>query len=101
MPKNLEKAPTHIKGLDEILEGGLPRGRTTVINGGPGSGKTLLALAFLYRALWPGNRASLSALKSRSNICGRTPPPWAGTCPRWSGKNDWFCWAGTSSRTLW
>ncbi|MBW1700355.1 MAG: circadian clock protein KaiC [Deltaproteobacteria bacterium] len=54
MPKNLEKAPTHIKGLDEILEGGLPRGRTTVINGGPGSGKTLLALAFLYRGALAG-----------------------------------------------
>ena len=29
MPKNLEKAPTHIPGLDDILQGGLPRGRTT------------------------------------------------------------------------
>lgn len=54
MLKNLGKTPTHIKGLDEILEGGLPRDRTTVINGGPGSGKTLLALEFLYRGALAG-----------------------------------------------
>ncbi len=50
----IEKAPTHISGLDDILEGGLPRARTTVINGGPGSGKTLLALEFLYRGALAG-----------------------------------------------
>lgn len=51
---NLEKAPTYIRGLDDILEGGLPRGRTTVINGSAGSGKTLLALEFLYRGALAG-----------------------------------------------
>lgn len=50
----LAKAPTYIPGLDEILEGGLPRGRTTVINGRPGVGKTLLALEFLYRGALAG-----------------------------------------------
>lgn len=49
MGQMIEKAPTHIPGLDDILEGGLPRGRTTLLSGGPGSGKTLLALEFLYR----------------------------------------------------
>src|ERR1700693_379641 len=41
------KAPTGIKGFDEITGGGLPRGRTTLLVGGPGSGKTILALQFL------------------------------------------------------
>ena len=50
----LEKAPTHIQGLDDILEGGLPRGRTTVVNGASGSGKTLLGLEFLYRGALHG-----------------------------------------------
>jgi len=45
----LEKAPTGIAGLDAITEGGLPRGRPTLICGGAGSGKTLLALEFLVR----------------------------------------------------
>ena len=34
----IPKAPTGIKGLDEVLMGGLPRGRTTLVTGGTGSG---------------------------------------------------------------
>jgi circadian clock protein KaiC len=41
------KAPTGITGFDEITGGGLPRGRTTLLLGGPGSGKTILSLQFL------------------------------------------------------
>ncbi|MEP7261303.1 MAG: circadian clock protein KaiC [Usitatibacter sp.] len=41
------KAPTGIVGFDEITGGGLPRGRTTLLVGGPGAGKTLFALKFL------------------------------------------------------
>src|SRR5512140_94230 len=41
------KAPTGITGFDEITDGGLPHGRTTLLGGGPGSGKTLFALQFL------------------------------------------------------
>ena len=43
----LPKSPTGIQGLDEITNGGLPRGRPTLICGGAGSGKTLLATSFL------------------------------------------------------
>jgi len=48
------KMPTGIAGLDEILRGGLPRRRTTVVVGGPGSGKTILALQTLVNGarLW-------------------------------------------------
>jgi len=45
--RNPTKAPTGITGLDEITGGGLPRGRTTLLVGGPGSGKTILSLQFL------------------------------------------------------
>jgi circadian clock protein KaiC len=43
----LSKAPTGISGLDEAMRGGLPRGRTTLVFGGPGCGKTVLALQTL------------------------------------------------------
>ena len=43
----LPKCPTGIRGLDEITGGGLPRGRSTLVCGGPGCGKTLLAAEFL------------------------------------------------------
>ena len=47
--QNLLKTPTGIKGLDEITDGGLPKGRPTLICGGTGCGKTLLAMEFLVR----------------------------------------------------
>ena len=45
----LPKAPTGIQGLDEITGGGLPKGRPTLVCGGAGCGKTLLAMEFLVR----------------------------------------------------
>jgi circadian clock protein KaiC len=45
--KTPTKSATGITGLDEITGGGLPRGRTTLVSGGPGSGKTIMALQFL------------------------------------------------------
>ncbi len=41
------KSATGIIGLDAMTGGGLPRGRATVVMGGPGSGKTIFALEFL------------------------------------------------------
>jgi circadian clock protein KaiC len=46
---SLPKAPTGIQGLDEITGGGFPRGRPTLVCGGAGCGKTLLAAEFLVR----------------------------------------------------
>jgi circadian clock protein KaiC len=45
----LPKSPTSIEGLDEITGGGLPKGRTTLVCGGAGCGKTLFAMEFLVR----------------------------------------------------
>ena len=47
--QSLPKAATGIQGLDEVTNGGLPRGRPTLICGGPGCGKTMLAVEFLVR----------------------------------------------------
>jgi len=45
--QRLPKTPTGISGLDDVTCGGLPAGRTTLVCGGPGCGKTLLAATFL------------------------------------------------------
>jgi circadian clock protein KaiC len=45
----LRKIATGIQGLDELTDGGLPKGRSTLLCGGAGSGKTLLAMEFLLR----------------------------------------------------
>src|SRR3954447_16312047 len=44
-----EKAPTGITGFDEITNGGLPRGRPTLVTGAAGSGKTLFGVEFVVR----------------------------------------------------
>ena len=49
--KILEKTPTGISGLDEITEGGLPKGRPTLVCGSAGSGKTLMAMEFLVNGV--------------------------------------------------
>ena len=45
--RSVPKSPTGIQGLDEITGGGLPRGRPTLVCGGPGCGKTILGMEFL------------------------------------------------------
>ncbi|MHB8770630.1 MAG: circadian clock protein KaiC [Syntrophales bacterium] len=47
----IAKCPTGIRGLDDITQGGLPRGRPTLVCGGAGSGKTLLAMEFIVRGI--------------------------------------------------
>lgn len=47
MADALQKVPTGIHGFDEITEGGLPKGRVSLIAGAAGSGKTVLAMSFL------------------------------------------------------
>jgi circadian clock protein KaiC len=44
---SLPKTPTGIAGLDEITEGGLPKGRPTLICGEAGTGKTLFSIEFI------------------------------------------------------
>ncbi|MBI2868870.1 MAG: ATPase [Chloroflexi bacterium] len=44
----IERVPTGVPGLDELIEGGLPRGRTVLVSGTAGSGKTTLGVQFLY-----------------------------------------------------
>ena len=45
--ERVEKLATGIEGLDLIGEGGIPKGRTTLVAGTAGSAKTVLAAQFL------------------------------------------------------
>ncbi len=60
------KVSTGISGLDEILEGGLPKGRTTLVGGGPGSGKSVLGVEFLYRGGLAGEPGLFVSLEERA-----------------------------------
>lgn len=58
-PKALLKAPTGINGFDQLTGGGLPHGRTTVLVGGPGSGKTIFGLQFLVHGAANGREPGI------------------------------------------
>ncbi|HEU4940417.1 MAG TPA: circadian clock protein KaiC [Candidatus Eisenbacteria bacterium] len=63
----LDKCPTGIDGLDEITGGGLPRGRPTLVSGGPGCGKTLLGIEFVVRGILRyGEPGVILALEERA-----------------------------------
>jgi circadian clock protein KaiC len=53
--KELNKLPTYIKGFDLIAEGGLPKGRSTLVSGTPGSAKTTFACQFLVKGITKSN----------------------------------------------
>ncbi|MDH7486379.1 MAG: ATPase domain-containing protein [Anaerolineae bacterium] len=53
----MERIPTHVPNLDEILHGGLPLHSTVLISGVPGSGKTILATQIAYGNATPQNKA--------------------------------------------
>jgi circadian clock protein KaiC len=47
----LERVKTGVNAFDELVMGGLPRARTTVVSGTPGSGKTVFATQFLAHGI--------------------------------------------------
>jgi circadian clock protein KaiC len=51
-----ERVPTGIVGLDHLIEGGLPKGRSILVTGEPGTGKTIFALQFLVEGLKRGEK---------------------------------------------
>jgi len=53
----VEKIPTGVVGFDEIAHGGIPKGRTTLLAGTSGSGKTIFAMEFLVGGMENGEAA--------------------------------------------
>lgn len=62
------KTPTGIPGLDEILLGGVPEGRITLVRGGPGTGKTVLGLEFIYRGAVLGEPGIFVTFEERAEV---------------------------------
>jgi len=62
----MERIPTGISGLDEMLRGGLPEGRTFLVCGGPGAGKTILSMQFLLEGVKNKEKGLFIALEEQS-----------------------------------
>ncbi len=45
----MERVPTHIKGFDDLIQGGLPKGSSILLTGQAGAGTTIFAGEYLYR----------------------------------------------------
>lgn len=75
MAASLQRAPTGLDGLDEILAGGLPRKRLYLVRGRPGTGKTTLAMQFLMegrRNGEPGLYITLSETKEELELVAQS-----------------------------
>jgi KaiC/GvpD/RAD55 family RecA-like ATPase len=55
----MEKVPTGVPGLDNLLEGGLPRHRVVLVSGACGTGKTIFCMQFLYKGVVEYNEPGL------------------------------------------
>jgi len=64
--RSIPKAPSSIRGLDEILKGGFPLGRTTILSGTAGTGKTVMAMEFLYRGALEGHAGLFISFEERA-----------------------------------
>ena len=64
-----KRTRTGVKGLDEILDGGVSKKRITLVHGGPGTGKTTLGFHFLMEGVRAGERVLyVTLLQSRPEI---------------------------------
>jgi circadian clock protein KaiC len=61
------RATTGVAGLDDMLGGGLPRASATVVQGGTGTGKTMLGLQFLVEGARRGEPGVHFALEETAN----------------------------------
>jgi len=62
-----KKVPTGIRGLDQMLHGGLIAGRPYIVSGPPGSGKTTLSIQFLLEGLRAGDHVLYVTLEEPPN----------------------------------
>jgi KaiC/GvpD/RAD55 family RecA-like ATPase len=59
----MDRVPTGIAGLDEMLNGGIPAKRHVALYGGPGCGKTSFAYEYIYRGAKAGENGLYISLE--------------------------------------
>jgi KaiC/GvpD/RAD55 family RecA-like ATPase len=65
-----DRVPTGIPGLDELIQGGIPRGASILLSGGPGTGKTIFCLQYIYNGALKYNEPGIfiSFEEGRKNL---------------------------------
>lgn len=68
MAEDFDRLPTFIPGMDDLIEGGFPRGRTMLVSGGTGTGKTIYAMQFIYNGAKKGEAGIYVTLDERADL---------------------------------
>lgn len=86
----IEKLATHIPGFDLIAEGGLPKGRTTLVSGTAGSAKTVLACQFLASGLIHSGEAGVFVtFEEHPQDIRRNMKSLGWNLEQWEAENKW------------
>jgi circadian clock protein KaiC len=83
------RLPTGIEGFDVIAEGGLPRGRTTLVGGTAGSGKTIFAAQFLAAGIQAGERGVFITFEEPPAELSRNLVSLGWDVPAWERSGAW------------
>jgi len=61
--KRVERVKTGVKGLDELIDGGIPRNSLVLVSGSTGTGKTTLGMQFLLQGILEGEKGVFISLE--------------------------------------
>lgn len=87
--QHLEKVPTAIPGFDFIADGGLPKGRATLLSGTPGTAKTTFALQFLAAGVQKGEPGVLVTFEEPADAIRKNVRAFGWDIAGWEAEGKW------------
>ncbi|HMQ35464.1 MAG TPA: ATPase domain-containing protein, partial [Chloroflexaceae bacterium] len=88
-PPSIERLPTGIPGFDHIANGGLPRGRTTLVSGTAGSAKTVFAAQFLAAGVGAGEPGVFITFEEAPEDLRKNMRGFGWEIAEWEGQGRW------------
>ncbi len=85
----LVKVPTGIPGFDVFSEGGLPEGRTTLVSGTAGSGKTIFASQFLIAGIELGQNGVFVTFEESPRMLRKNMLGFGWNIQQWEEAKKW------------
>ena len=86
----VDKIPTGIPGFDVFSEGGLPKGRTTLVTGTAGSGKTIFASQFLAEGINQGQNGVFVTFEELPKMLRKNMQGFTWNISQWESEGKWF-----------
>ena len=86
----VDKIPTGIPGFDVFSEGGLPKGRTTLVTGTAGSGKTIFASQFLAEGINQGQNGVFVTFEEPPKMLRKNMQGFTWNISQWESEGKWF-----------